>query len=177
MPGMETRAERFGRALGRLSRDHPRSSKAALVFAACLGIAVWASYPPKELAIDNACMPDGFWRAVSEAVYGDKFWRPQIHAVITDLKRLEREPRVIAAANAQIEAQLQKSNAFLEEQYRQHPQLAPSPAQQHASQLRAHADTIEAAELDATVNALRARRIDWLIRCGAKLEQQHSDGK
>lgn len=185
---MDTRSERLGRELGRLARQHPRSTKAAVAFVACLGLAVWASYPPKELAIDNACMPDGFWKAVSEAVYGNKFWRRQIQAVTTGLQSLEREPIAIAAANAQIasanaqiEAQLQKSKAFLEEQYGRFPQLTPSPAQQYVSQLRELADKVENEEIlaasETAAAAMRARRIDWLIRCAAKLEQQHGGVK
>lgn len=178
---MDTRSERLGRELGRLARRHPRLTKAAVAFSACLGLAVWASYPPKELAIDNACMPDGFWTAVSEAAYGDKFWRRQIQAVNHGLQWLEREPKVIAVANAKIDSQLQKSNAFLEEQYRRFPQLAPTPAQQYAFQLRELADKVENEEMlaasERAAEASRARRIDWLIRCGAKMEQQHGGAK
>lgn len=187
---METRSERLGQELGRLARCHPRSIKVMLILALCVGLAAWASYPPKILAIDNACMPDSFWKAVSADIYGDVFWWRQIGASAAYREKLEQEnlelsklhskslerPSEIVSTSDPIE----NWNNFLEEQYRLYPQLAPTPVQRYASQLRAQADkytqrlnaqadAIEFADLIERQAISRAQTISWLTICETKM--------
>ncbi len=169
---METNSERLGRELGLMVRRHPRFSKACMAFVLGISALAWATYPPETLRINDACMPISSLQTASASIYGDRFWRRQIQASIVERERLERELLAVAAIAAlQGEGEL-KVNALLEEQYRLYPQLAPTRAERYASQLRTQADAIEAAELQANVNVLRAREIEWLTRCEGEMLRQ-----
>jgi hypothetical protein len=89
----------------------PRSSRAGRPIWARLGggaaivvVIVWITLPPRGVALDDRCEPDGVAAALSAAVYGNTFWRSQQTALNNEILILSGLPAADIRARDQQQA-------------------------------------------------------------------------
>jgi len=107
----------------------------------------WLSTPPEKIAFDGQCRPDGFPAKLSEVVHGSGFWNTQLDALRKKRADLEDRPRRYAETQVRVEPFLRELDTRTAQFWAEHPQVAPTPAQQVADALRKQADEIEQAEM------------------------------
>src|SRR5258706_5078514 len=150
----------------------PRTLSILFLAIGTLGLTWWLMSPPKELALGDSCKPQGIHAQVSASLNSRAFWTRQLQAVRFERGRLEREPHLMAQVNAEADQAVAQANKYLEDLYRQHPELRPSAADQMADQLRAAADAIEQKQTDAWINQYRLTRIAILNHCEQLITEQ-----
>ncbi|SRR5712692_2166746 len=130
-----------------------------------LGLAAIVYWPTSELAVTHSCEPDGVIARAKSFAQGDRFWTGQLEKIDARIQLLDRQPEVIAKAQTQVDAAVQKSNDEMEVIYSKHPGLRPSSSQLASEALREKADASERAEFEAAVSRLRNESIQRLHVC------------
>ena len=120
---------------------------------------------PSGYVLGSDCVPTSSIMGFRARLQGIKFWAAQLHALDAEISRLERYPEVMRKAQAGIDAATKKSQDFLEQTYRQHPELRPSDAARAAAELREQADAIEYADAMRLVRVAQEREIGRLRAC------------
>ena len=130
-----------------------------------LGLAAIVYWPASELSVTPSCEPDGVIARARSFAQGDRFWTGQVEKIDARIQLLDRQPEVVAKAQMQVDAAVQKNNDEMEAIYSKHPGLRPLPSQLAAEALREKADAIERAEFEAAVSRLRNESIQRLHVC------------
>lgn len=132
-------------------------------------IGYWMLRPEPGAIILPQCEPDGALATISERVHGVAFWRVQLPYIRRQISTELNWDSYQQEARAKERAALDIANAGLEKMYVQHPELAPSPAQRRAEQLRALADAVEDAENSAIVSDYMRKQAAGAQACEAKI--------
>jgi hypothetical protein len=109
-------------------------------------LAVWFMWPGSHELTAN-CEPESIFSSMRAMLFGKVFWEQQLDAVRTKAKAADNWDTTMATVDSSLKESLDKSRAELERLYAQHPDLAPSPAERRAQQLRDLADAIEAQDV------------------------------
>jgi hypothetical protein len=141
-------------------------------------VLLWLTWPTGGQLTTETCAPNGLIAGLSASIHGKGFWRTQMGDIRHQLDEAENWERTQAEIRQRVEAGtgevIRGANEALAEIYREHPNLAPSQAQQFADRLRAQADAVERAEGDRLISEIIKRRLPVLRRCeviiGEKLD-------
>jgi hypothetical protein len=151
----------------------------AMVGTAAGGVFYRVTLPPDKIVLDTDCSVRGINR-VSADIHGSGFWETQLEAIENERSALSEQPAKVAVAMASVTAIMQKFEAETDQieaqLYREHPELAPSPAEKEAANLRKRADDLDRQNLFSLINEARVRRIDWLNSCEPVVRRWLSDG-
>jgi hypothetical protein len=114
---------------------------------------------PGKLVVDEAGDVEGLTNKARAILQGKSFWKDQLREVTSDLQQELSEPQRKAQLDREMNQGLRKFDQSMEEMYREHPDLRPSPEERLAQVLRDRADEIEQAESDRFLEKIRLKRI------------------
>lgn len=118
-----------------------------------LFLVYWTTKPDDHIAFDRACNVVGMRAQLSEAIYGDAFWRLQLSAADELISWLQRAP-----AAAQREKDSREHNLFEERMTRLSDSKASTPEEQAAEQARLQKERFD--------------QIAWLTSCDAMIRMR-----
>ena len=105
---------------------------------------------PGRVVVNELGEIEGRLNKARAFLQGKAFWQDQLAEVTTEIRRQENLPKeraelwaIMTEALAQAHRKVAES---MQETYREHPHLQPSPAKQAAERMRQEADRIEQAE-------------------------------
>lgn len=135
-----------------------------------VGVAVVAASmvlsSPRHLVLDESCNPKGPVNRARASVQGCRFWAKQLVILESDLEFAREWParaaRIVADMNRAVEPAMQATDDSMEDLYRKHPELRPSPEEQRAARLREMANAEEARGRDREMRRIMAEQVLWL---------------
>ena len=132
----------------------------ALILAGGLAIFFWATLPPDQVALNEACEPAGGPAVFSAKIYPGSFWRSQLDAVINERNDLLTQP-----------ARRARNQAEIEREMRENPALEEKMMRLSREQGRID-DRIEKERHEAALQSARLKKVTWLMQCEAEITQR-----
>ena len=121
--------------------------------------------PASELSVNTSCELDGPIAKLKAATQGRAFWEMQRRYLEGEIAWEEDAPRRQAERKEDLDRILADADESIEEIYKRSPSLRPSAAESAADELRAQADALERAELNAWLERGRLERIERFKQC------------
>jgi hypothetical protein len=121
---------------------------------------------PRHLVLDKSCKVIGGVNRARAAVQGCSFWAKQLAILDSDLVFAREWParaeRIEADLNRAIAPTMAEADDSMEDLYRNHPELRPSPEEQRAEKLREMASAEEARGREREMREMMAKQVLWL---------------
>jgi len=117
-----------------------------------VAVLVWATLPPRAVAVDESCQPLGGPARLSALLYPGPFWRTQLEAVLAERDDLLAQPARRARLAAEAEREAREAPGIESRMMRlsrEDTQIDPEAQDRRAS----------------AEQAARLRRLSWLIGC------------
>jgi hypothetical protein len=133
---------------------------------ALLGWMVW----PSGAQLNGKCEANGVFAALSEKLFGERFWQAQLPSVRASISQAESGAAMQRRIQSESEDAIQRARASMREVYEKHPSLRPSPAAEQAGRLREDANAIEAAEAFQRMSAFYEEMAADARHCEAKIK-------
>ena len=122
-----------------------------LSLASVVGILVWASSVPDEIALDQSCAPIGS-AAIAAAVHGRTFWETQSVALSAERDWLLSVPAKLDLA----QESERKDRSHLDDRLNRLSRGDPEAEE----------------KAQAAAQSRRAVRLEWVLRCGQKAAEK-----
>jgi hypothetical protein len=118
--------------------------------------------PPPRLVLDNSCTIQGPINRARAGIQGRRFWVGQLRYLDKDLAFAREWPEKFARIGADMDRAIAPAikdlDASMEDLYREHPELRPTPEVRQAEQLREQATEAEARAIDLDMRRILAER-------------------
>ena len=122
-----------------------------------------------DIALDNNCEPKGIIATIHVRISSKDFWVKQLEEIEKAIKNQRMRPEKTDELLRELDAFGKKMEASLEEQYRKHPRLRPSPAERRAKEFRKEEERIKWAAEDAITKLIVRERTELLENCRRKI--------
>ncbi len=131
-----------------------------LIFAVCVAaVGAWTLLAaPSSVVVDASGHVAGGLSQLREVVQGRRFWEHQLVVVEAELARVQSYPakfeKIREDTERAMEPVMRETQDRMEAFYKEHPELRPSRARQHAEQLREQANQIDARESERFMRSI-----------------------